>query len=123
MPSRTSLPADASRDERLADLLAGLTSAVQQGRPADVEQVAAAHPDLADELRKLWARRAIAHAFSRPSKLPPTLPFHGPISVDAPTPSLPRPPSATSICWANWDAAAWALSTKPGRPACNASLR
>jgi serine/threonine-protein kinase len=43
------------RDERLAAVLTALGEEQRQGRPADVEAAAAAHPDLAAELRELWA--------------------------------------------------------------------
>ena len=43
------------RDERLADVLAELVEAHKGGRRADIERAAREHPDLADELRELWA--------------------------------------------------------------------
>ena len=45
----------ADRDERLAALIARLSDRVRAGEPADVEAAARDHPDLADELRELWA--------------------------------------------------------------------
>ena len=44
------------RDLRLAQLLAELSEQMRQGRPPDLNAVAAQHPDLAAELRELWAR-------------------------------------------------------------------
>ena len=76
------------RDERLAHLLADLSDQARQGRRPDVEAVAARHPDLATELRHLWAAAQFADAFARPSAtLPPTGPYR---SVPANTPPLPR---------------------------------
>jgi serine/threonine protein kinase len=56
----------AGRDERLAELLAQLGEQQRRGA-ADVEALAAAHPDLAEELRVLWATAQFAQAFARPS--------------------------------------------------------
>ncbi len=87
----TKAPADPVRDERLAELLAGLTAEVQQGQQPDVDRVAADHPDLADELRELWAAVLFANEFTRPSKTQPTLRTNGPVRVELPPPSpLPR---------------------------------
>ena len=46
---------DFDRDERLALLIESLSHDLRSGRAASVEAVAKAHPDLADELRELWA--------------------------------------------------------------------
>lgn len=48
------------RDERLAGLIEQLSADVRAGRPADVAGLATAHPDLADELRELWAVAQVA---------------------------------------------------------------
>src|SRR5262245_5272005 len=53
-------PQSADRDDRLARLLAALTDQARQGRPPDVDAVAAQHPDLAAELRELWAAARFA---------------------------------------------------------------
>ena len=45
------MPVTADRDERLAELLAGLAA----GRGNSIEALARQHPDLAEELRELWA--------------------------------------------------------------------
>jgi serine/threonine-protein kinase len=64
------------RDERLAALIERLTAEAAAGR-ADVEGAANEHPDLAEELRELWAVAQFAHLVgggeSRPtaSTLPP----------------------------------------------------
>ncbi len=65
----SALPSTASaadRDERLARLLAELTERSRQGQPADVEAAARLHPDLAVELRELWAAAQFAETFARP---------------------------------------------------------
>ncbi len=51
------------RDERLARLLAEMTERHHQGKPIDLEATAQAHPDLAAELRELWAAAQFADAF------------------------------------------------------------
>ena len=51
-------PADA--DDRLATILAGMTDDVRQGRTPDVNALANEHPDLADDLRMLWAAVLVA---------------------------------------------------------------
>jgi serine/threonine-protein kinase len=79
-----------ARDERLAELLAGLTTQAQQGRPPDIDGLAAAHPDLADELRELWAAAQFANEFTRPSKTKPTLTTNGPVRVEPALSPLPR---------------------------------
>ena len=52
------------RDQLLADLLAGLSERARLSQDADVEAAAARHPDLAQELRELWAAVQIAEAFT-----------------------------------------------------------
>src|SRR5207302_11383436 len=52
---------------RLADLLEALTERKCRGEPAEVEQAARENPDLADELRQLWAAVQVVGAFGRPS--------------------------------------------------------
>jgi serine/threonine-protein kinase len=51
----------ADRDERLASLIDRLAAEARAGRVADVEAVARDHPDLAPELRDLWAVAQLAH--------------------------------------------------------------
>jgi serine/threonine-protein kinase len=65
-PPPAATPPD--RDERLARLLAELTEKSRAGQPADLEAVARAHPDLAAELRELWAAAQFAEEFARPSE-------------------------------------------------------
>jgi len=54
------------RDERLAALIDQLTVQARSGRPVDVEAVAHEHPDLARELRELWAVAQFAGIASHP---------------------------------------------------------
>jgi serine/threonine-protein kinase len=48
------------RDERLAALLAGLVEQSREGKVPDIEAAARDHPDLAVELRELWAVAGMA---------------------------------------------------------------
>ena len=57
----------ADRDERLARALAGLGDEARGGGRADVDAAAARDPDLADELRALWAAAQIADELTRPA--------------------------------------------------------
>ncbi len=59
-------PAGADRDEALARLLEELTEQARAGAQPDLEAAAAARPDLAVELRQLWAAAQFAEAFARP---------------------------------------------------------
>ena len=54
--------ASTSHDERLAELLAGLVEQARDGKPPDVDAAARDHPELAVELRELWAMAALAEA-------------------------------------------------------------
>jgi serine/threonine-protein kinase len=58
------------RDEKLAGLLAELTEQEQRGEAAQVERLAAEHPDLGIELRQLWAAAQLAQVFGRPRMAP-----------------------------------------------------
>src|SRR3954447_4913854 len=53
-------PDRTEHESRLAILLQGLTEELRRGRMPDVEQAARAHPELAEELRELWATVLIA---------------------------------------------------------------
>ena len=53
------------RDERLALLIDRLATDVRAGRGADVDAAARDHPDLAPELRELWAVAQFAHLARR----------------------------------------------------------
>lgn len=52
--------AAARRDERLAEILAGLVEESRQGKVPDIEFAARNNPDLAVELRELWAVAGMA---------------------------------------------------------------
>jgi serine/threonine-protein kinase len=55
------------RDERLARLLAELGEEARRGGRPDVEAIGRQHPDLAEELRGLWAAAQLAEEFTRPA--------------------------------------------------------
>lgn len=76
------------RDERLAAILNDLSEEKRRGRHPDVEQIANRHPDLADELRQLWAVAQVAQVCARPSELTATLSLRP--TVDPPSGTLPR---------------------------------
>jgi serine/threonine-protein kinase len=54
------MSADSEREELLASLLTRLSEQAQRGEPPNLEGAAAAHPDLADELRDLWGTAQFA---------------------------------------------------------------
>src|SRR5262245_44958638 len=56
--------ADSEHDRRLAALLEGLLERHRRGEQPDVEAAARDHPELADELRQLWATVLFAHEFA-----------------------------------------------------------
>ena len=109
---------EATRDQRLADLLAELGEQARQGREPDVEAAAARYPDLAGELRELWAAVQIAER-SRAARVPAARSARN--VPNLPPRRLCRAPSATTSCWKRSAAAAWASSTRPGRRASTAS--
>jgi len=53
-----------SRDERLAEVIAGLVEQNRGGKTPDIEAAARDNPDLARELRELWAVAALADDFA-----------------------------------------------------------
>src|SRR5947209_7554415 len=57
----------ADRDERLAALLDDLTRQRRDGHTPDLDPISRRHPDLADELRQLWAAAQMADALARPT--------------------------------------------------------
>jgi hypothetical protein len=72
------------RDERLATLIDRLAADVRAGRGADVDAMARDHPDLAPELRELWAVAQFAHlarALDPHKQSTTTLPPKGPPPV------------------------------------------
>src|SRR5262245_59124589 len=58
--------ADPDRDERLARALAELSEEARRGGRPDLDAAAARYPDLAGELRELWAAVQFADEFARP---------------------------------------------------------
>ncbi len=71
-----SFSASVSADERLAGVLTDLTERLRRGERPDLDAVLAEHPDLAEEIRQLWAAVQFAEAFARPvTDLRPTLDF------------------------------------------------
>jgi serine/threonine-protein kinase len=71
----------ADRDERLAALLDDLTRQRGRGKSPDLDPIIRQHPDLADELRQLWAAAQMAGAIARPA---PTLPAAPAVDVNEP---------------------------------------
>jgi eukaryotic-like serine/threonine-protein kinase len=65
MSTAPPLRPDADRDERLARLLSDLGEEARSGLRPDVEAIARQHPDLANELRGLWAAAQLADEFTR----------------------------------------------------------
>jgi eukaryotic-like serine/threonine-protein kinase len=65
MPAPTT-QAGPARDELLARLLDDLSRQARAGH-ADLDALASAHPEVAGELRELWAAAQFADAFARPS--------------------------------------------------------
>jgi serine/threonine-protein kinase len=81
------------RDERLASLIDQLAADARAGRGADIDATARAHPDLAAELRELWAVAQFAHlarpaAVRAPGPLTPSATSDPTHSTGAP--ALPR---------------------------------
>jgi serine/threonine-protein kinase len=72
--SRPVPAADAERERRLSELLERLLGEAAGGREPDWSAVAAAHPQLVDELRELYATAMVADDFGRLSDM-----------IDAPT--------------------------------------
>ncbi len=80
----------AERDETLAVLLGGLSDQLRQRGSADVDGVAKQYPQLAGELRELWAVAQFAELIQRPPAAPTTI--HRPTqpSTESAKPTLPR---------------------------------
>jgi serine/threonine-protein kinase len=78
-----------ARDQLLADLLAELTTRQRTGQLLAFEELLADHPDVADELRELWAVAQFADALGRPAE-PPTASLNGNANAPSDTAPLPR---------------------------------
>jgi serine/threonine-protein kinase len=70
---------NSDRDEQLASLIDRLTGEQRAGRVVDIEAEAKAHPDLADELRELWAVAQFAQ-FARVPQSTVALIRNGPLT-------------------------------------------
>ena len=82
-------PQSSDRDERLARLLAVLTDEARQNQAPDLDAVAAQHPDLAVELRELWAAARFADEFAKSSVTLRQTPTKAETPADSPD-HLPR---------------------------------
>src|SRR5262245_61370814 len=86
-PTGKVVEAGAADDERLAALLAGFSEAVRRGATPDLDSAARANPDLAGELRALWAAMELADAMGRDARSSTTvLPAHEPSASASRTP-------------------------------------
>jgi serine/threonine-protein kinase len=65
MSSPAAAKPETARDEELARLLTELTEQLRKGQSPDLEAVAQRHPDLAGELRELWASVLLAEDLVR----------------------------------------------------------
>src|SRR5690348_15630687 len=65
--SKLALAEGEADSEKLVALVDLLLAKARSGAAVDIEQVAADHPDLADELRELWAVAALAEEFGSQS--------------------------------------------------------
>ncbi|MCI0465161.1 MAG: serine/threonine protein kinase [Gemmataceae bacterium] len=74
------IAADGVRDQKLAQLLEELTNQLRQGQRPRFEVFCQNHPDLAQELRELWAAVEIAEEFGKAAGAPQA-------TVDAPPPA------------------------------------
>ncbi len=63
MSQPSTIASQDSHDQLLADLLAQMTEERQQGREPELEARLRAHPEVAEELRALWAVTQLAGAF------------------------------------------------------------
>lgn len=79
----------ASRDDRLAEVLADLLEQHQRGQEADIDVMAGRHPDLALELRELWAAAQVAELGRRASQSVLTIDEPRAPVIEGPA-SLPR---------------------------------
>src|SRR5262249_8807486 len=64
----TPTTADDAREQRLADLLTALTERRRRGEAEGIEQLVRDNPDLAAELRQLWAAAQVVGAFGGSSR-------------------------------------------------------
>jgi serine/threonine-protein kinase len=83
--------ADHDRDRRLASLLGELTDVLRRGGTPDVEALAQGHPDLADELRDVWAAAWIAEEVAQADDSAATSPCESPGPTGEPGSDVPPP--------------------------------
>jgi serine/threonine protein kinase len=81
----------ADHDQRLADLLADLSACQRRGEPADIDAAATRHPELADELRQLWAAAQFADLLAGSSSATRTQPPSSGHSSRLPPAVVPLP--------------------------------
>jgi len=67
-PSSQTNDAERDRESRLAALVQSLLDGLRAGVEPEVERIAAEHPDLAAELRELWAVASMAETFGSASR-------------------------------------------------------
>ena len=83
---------DSADNGRLLALVDQMLAAARAGQEVDVEQIAAAHPDLANELQELWPIASLAEAFgSEASQDDDDRSLVAPTNRLASTQSLPLP--------------------------------
>ncbi len=90
------MPPDDS-DDRLAQLLDRLAADQQAGLTADVDAAAAAYPELAAELRELWAVAQFAYLARVPSRDRPTASRHPPVDPASTLPAHHSDPTAPPL--------------------------
>jgi serine/threonine-protein kinase len=80
------IESDEGRDQRLAQLVAGLADQLRRGEQPDIDAVAQKHADLAKDIRELWAAIQMAEVLAHPcNELNAT--------VDLPSERPPREPN------------------------------
>jgi predicted Ser/Thr protein kinase len=89
-------PAPDATELILVEMLRELTDELRRGGTPDVERVARRHPELAGELRDLWAAAAIAEAMARGVLGPKTVSWGSANEAPAPALDLGAPPSLPS---------------------------
>jgi len=77
LPGDSASKTQRDRDALLAELLAELTDRLRRGDNADVETMAGRHPELAEELRDLWAAASIAEEVAGRAAVAGRLRDHG----------------------------------------------
>ena len=81
----------------LADLLVRLTDEMRQGRTPDLDDLARRYPDLADELRDLWAAAWIAEEVARTLGLADATPSETTSEWDSTPPPIALPDFAVAV--------------------------